>query len=429
MQTQTPIDPNQPVGHEVPPKIHAVEIEWHAVTYKTVILYCVLGLVIILAGSYIISPNSYNAILNRISNSVPSGDPGTAPVSQIQAKFVNLDGKVQVKKVNSVRWVEADYRTSLDKGDLVQTGADGMARITFADGTFYTVKQDTLITVEENSMANDRPKSTAITINTGNVDLGTSPESKATVHVEDATAQVRSNSRAAVKMDPKAKESEFVVSNGSLQIQRGNETIEATQHQKVSIPNGGPITKSEVLAAPDLVEPLNLQPVIVENPRMAYIHFEWKPVPDAVSYTLRISSTSMFTKIVKETAVRGTSAEISGLDAGDYFWTVVATNSKKMTSENSQPYKFTLVAQGATQEMFLEIDGTQLVGRTVEITGRTEPGAALIINAQHVPNIAPDGKFQYFTEPLLPGEHTIVVIGQNRRGGTSKKQVSIVIPR
>jgi hypothetical protein len=79
--------------------------------------------------------------------------------------------------------------------------------------------------------------------------------------------------------------------------------------------------------------------------------------------------------------------------------------------------------------MMLEIDSTQLHGRVVEIIGRTEPGAALIINGQPVPNIAPDGNFRHFTEPLTPGEHTIVVIGQNRRGGTNNKQVSIVVPR
>jgi len=43
-------------------------------------------------------------------------------------KFVNLDGKVQVKKVNSVQWVDADFHTVLDKGDLIQTGQDGIAR-------------------------------------------------------------------------------------------------------------------------------------------------------------------------------------------------------------------------------------------------------------------------------------------------------------
>jgi len=101
----------------------------------------------------------------------------------------------------------------------------------------------------------------------------------------------------------------------------------------------------------------------------------------------------------------------------------------RSSSDVSETNKFTLVAQGKSQDMRLEIQSTQLVGHAVEITGRTEPGAALIINGQPVPNIAKDGTFRHFTEPLLPGEHTIVVIGQNRRGGTNKQQVSVVVPK
>ncbi len=417
-----------------PPKIHRVEVQWHAVTYKTVIVYGLLIAAIILAGMFILFPSLYSAVTRKISTAIDSNDGENAPASQTQAKFVNLDGRVQVKKVNSVQWVEADYRTALDKGDLVQTGADGYARVTFADGTFYTVKPGTLITVEENSMASNRPTSVAVRINTGEVDLSTptwaSPGSKAAVSVEDAKAELRPNSRAAVKSEKDTKESEIVVSNGSAQVQRGQDQIEVTQYQKVNIPPGGPISKSDVLAPPELLEPINLTPIIVENPRTAAVHFEWKPVQDASSYSLRISTTTMFTKIVKEAPkVSGTSVDIIGLDAGDYFWNVTATSAKKSSSDVSETNKFTLVAQGKSQDMLLEIQSTQLVGHAVEITGRTEPGAALIINGQPVPNIAKDGTFRHFTEPLLPGEHTIVVIGQNRRGGTNKQQVSVVVPK
>jgi hypothetical protein len=198
----------------------------------------------------------------------------------------------------------------------------------------------------------------------------------------------------------------------------------------VNIPTTGSISKSDVLAPPELLEPINLTPIIAESPKVTAVHFEWKPVQDAAWYSLRISTTSMFTKIVKEVPkVSGTGVDVSGLDAGDYFWNVTATDAKKMSSDVSETYKFTLVTQGKMQEMLLEIQSTQLVGRAVEITGRTEPGAALIINAQPVPNIARDGTFHHFTEPLLPGEHTIVVIGQNRRGGTNTKRVSVVVPK
>ena len=93
-----------------PPKIHRVEVEWHAVTYKTVIIYCLLLAAIILAGMLIAFPNLYSAVTRKLST-IASNEGENASVTQTQAKFVNLDGRVQVKRVSSVQWVDADYRT------------------------------------------------------------------------------------------------------------------------------------------------------------------------------------------------------------------------------------------------------------------------------------------------------------------------------
>ena len=423
---QTQYDPNHP-------KIKRVEVYWHTVTYKTVALYVVLIAVILVAALYLLNPNIYTEAYDRFAKSITS-DSDAPAITQTQARFVNLDGKVQVKKVNSVNWVDADFHTTLDKGDQIQTSSDGAARITFADGTTYTVKSGTFITVEENSMGREKPSSSGVRISTGQVDLRTpnwsSPDSKAAVSVEDTTAQVHSNSHADVTADPEHKEDQIVVTSGSAEVQRGEEKVEIGQYQKAVFSTAGPITKSDVLAPPDLVLPRNFEPLIVENPKTASVHFEWKAVPQAVSYTLRVSATAMFTKTVKEIpGITGTTAEVSGLDAGDYFWTVTASDAKKETSGGSESFRFTLVAQGKTQEMLLEITGTQIHGRVVEIIGKTEPGAALLVNGQPVPIIAPDGTFRHFTEPLEPGQHTIVIIGENRRGGTGHQSVTIVVPK
>jgi hypothetical protein len=424
--------PNSQQHQTGPERVKRVEVYWHAVSYKSLVMYVMILVALIFASVYFVTPGFYAAVLKKVSNAVSGTGSDVAPLAVTQVKFVNLDGRVQVKKVNSVQWVDADYRTTLDKGDLIQTAADGAARITFADTTSYTIKADTLVTVEENNVTQEQA-STAVRINTGAVDLSTpnwsSPNSHAAVSVEDTVAQIRPNSRASVKSDPQSKESEITVASGSAEVRRGSEKVELGQWQKANISSGGPISKSDVLAPPDLAQPLNLAPIIVEVPKAATIHFEWKPVKDAVSYTLRISATAMFTKMVKQARLSGLSAEISGLDAGDYFWNVIATDANKKTSEVSETFKFTLVAQGRTQEMMLEIGGTRLQGPIVEVYGRTEPGAALIINGQPVPSIGGDGSFQYFTEPLAPGEHTIVIVGQNRRGGTAKQQVTIVVPK
>jgi hypothetical protein len=426
----SPTDPRHTRHQRVP----HVEVYWTTVTYKTVILYVMLGLAVIFGGIYIAKPGLYTALINKIDRSV--GNPEVDPVGadQKRAKFVNLDGHVKVKKINSVQWVDATLSTSLDKGDQVQTGPDSDARISFADGTFYTIKPDTFITVEENTTESNKPSSVGIGVQIGSVDLATpmlrSPDSKAIVRSEDTTTQLHSNSRVGVKFDPSTKESEVVVASGSAQVQRGQERIDLGQYERATIPSSGAIQKSTVLAPPDLVEPLNLAPIIAENPRSATVHFEWKPVPDAVSYTLKVSPTKLFTRTVfDKPGIKGTSIDISGLDAGDYFWNVTATDAKKQSSQVSEIFRFSLVARGKSQEMLLEITDTRIVGRVAEIIGKTEPGAALIVNGQPVPNIAPDGTFRHFTEALEPGQHTITVIGQNRRGGTSTQSVSIFVPK
>jgi hypothetical protein len=416
-------------------KISPVEIYWKTVTYRTVAVYVLLIFSVVMAGLYLVFPEVFSGAMTRISEAIGASTAPTAVLTAKQAKFVNLDGRVQLKKVNSVQWATADYRMALDKGDLIQTGSDGVARITFADGTTYTVQSDTLVTVEENSVGRNSETRVAMHITSGAVDLATgtwdSPKSKAEVSFSNAVASVQQNSRAAVRSDPKTSESEITVSAGAAELNTtdGRQHVEIGRWERVTVPqSGGTIVKSNVLAPPDLAQPMNLQPLIVPDPKRAPVHFEWKPVRDAVGYELRISTTAMFSRIVEDRKLTGTSVEISGLEQGDYYWDVLAADEQKRISAPSDTFKFTLATQGKGQEMLLEVASTELHGNVVEITGRTEPGAALIINGEQVADIRNDGAFKYFTAPLSRGSQTIVLTGQNRRGGTAIKRVEIVIP-
>jgi hypothetical protein len=331
-----------------------------------------------------------------------------------------------------VVWGSADYHTTLDKGDLVRTGSDGAARITFVDGTTYTVKNDSFVTVEQNSIDRDRATSVAVHISTGAVDLATgtweSPNSKAEVSFANARASLSENSRAAVRSDSTGTDNQITVSAGAANMQVGDQRIEIGKWERVTFAAGGPVTKTNVLAPPDLVQPVNLQPLIETDPKHTPMHFAWSAVPEAVSYQLRVSTNSMFTRVVAERTVSSLTLEIPGLDPGDYFWSVTAIDKNKRESAPSEPFKFTLVAQDKAQEMRLEVDATELHGNVIELIGRTEPNAALIIDGETVAGIQSDGRFRYFTQPLERGSHEIVITGQNRRGGTAIKRVPIVIP-
>jgi len=212
-------------------------------------------------------------------------------------------------------------------------------------------------------------------------------------------------------------------------MQVGAQHVAIGEWERVSFKQaGGEVTKSTVLAPPGLVSPLNLQPLIEADPKRAAVHFAWAAIPEASSYSLRVSTNSMFTRIAAEKVVNGTSADLTGFDAGDYYWNVTAIDAHKKESAPSDAFKFTLIAQGKGDEMLLEVDGTELHGNVAELIGRTEPSAALIINGEPVADIGRDGHFRYFTQPLSRGSHEIVVTGQNRRGGTAIKRVPIVIP-
>jgi hypothetical protein len=412
--------------------VSRVEVYWTNVTYRTVIFYALMAMAVIVAVLYLMNPSWVNSALDRLDRVVSGDDSARGAAAPGQVRFVGLDGAVQVKKVSSVTWLNAGLGITLDKGDVIQTGPDGLAKLSFPDGTTYTVKADTLVVVEENSIDRNHATNVSVRISSGAVDLSTptwdSPGSKAQVKVADATASMDQNTRAAVRSDAGGKQGEVTVVTGAAQVQQGNQTVSLDRWQRASITTGGTIAKTNVLGPPELVAPLNLQPLIEPDAKQASIHFEWKKSEEAAEYILHVSSNSTFNKVAAEKHVSGTSVDVTGLDAGDYFWNVVAIGANKQESEPSDTYKFTLVTQGKGQDMLLTVDETVVQGNVVEVVGRTEPSAALIINGQHVADISPDGHFRFFTEPMAKGSQTIVITGQNRRGGSATLKVPIVIP-
>src|SRR5437764_9040617 len=158
-------------------------------------------------------------LLERVAAPASSGKPGS---TLQQAHITALDGTVRIKKASSNSWVAADYSLPLEKGDVVQTGSEGMAKIVFNDGTNYTIKQDSLIVIEENS-ASAQQTNVAVNVTTGTVDLSTatySQGSRSQVIVAGATASLAPESAAMVHNDPRADQHENLAKTGSRDVGR-----------------------------------------------------------------------------------------------------------------------------------------------------------------------------------------------------------------
>ena len=94
----------------------------------------------------------------------------------------------------------------------------------------------------------------------------------------------------------------------------------------------------------------------------------------------------------------------------------------------SEKNRFTIIVKAKEKiELSLEIDPLVQHGHVIEVTGKTETGARVMVNGREVPIVGDDGGFHYFTPPLPNGENLITVTAQNAQGGVNTRQEKVVI--
>jgi hypothetical protein len=352
-------------------------------------------------------------------------------VSSQQAHITALDGTVRVKKASSNSWVTADYNVPLEKGDVVQTGSEGMAKIVFSDGTNYTVKQDSLIVIEENSANEQQQTNVSVAVSTGTVDLSTATYvqgSKSQVIVAGATASLAPDSAAMVHNDPKADQHEILVKKGSGEISRNGEVVHLADWEKVAFQSQSPrMAKVKEIGPPTPISPANMMPIFTSGVSKP-VEFSWTAMTNAVGYRLRISHNPYFSSTIVDRRVNTADVIVSGLGEGAYYWLVQSYDADDKESVESQKNRFTIIPKGQnTTAINLELDPFMQHGNVIELTGKTETGARVMVNGREVPVVGVDGSFHYFMPPLPPGESLITITAQNAKGGVNTVQKKIVI--
>ena len=223
-----------------------IHVAWTTVTYRSIALLVLAVAAVCFIAMRMAFPQFTQAgikkaddvagkLLERVAGMTPATGSGSSTAQQ--AHFTALDGTVRVKKGNGNSWTTADYNIPLEKGDIVQTGSEGMAKVVFNDGTSYTVKQDSLIVIEENSANDQQQTNVAVAVSTGTVDLSTatySQGSKSQVIVGGATASLAPESAAQVHNDPKADQHEILMKKGTGEVTRNGETVKLANWEKVS---------------------------------------------------------------------------------------------------------------------------------------------------------------------------------------------------
>jgi hypothetical protein len=348
-----------------------------------------------------------------------------------QAHFTALDGTTRVKKANSNTWVTADYSLPLEKGDVIQTGSEGMAKVVFNDGTNYTVKQDSLIVIEENSANEQQQTNVAVAVSTGTVDLATTAYvqgSKSQVIVSGATASLGPDSAAMVHNDPKADQHEILLKKGSGEVKRGGEVVRLSDWEKISFQaDSAKMATLKEIGPPTPISPANMMPIFIWGEPKP-VEFSWTKMPNAVGYRLRISHNPYFSSTLVDRKVNTADVLVSGLPEGAYYWLVQSFDGQGKESVESEKNRFTIIPkEKESVAINLELNPFVQHGHVLELTGKTEIGARVMVNGREVPVVGADGSFHYFTPPLPTGESLITVTAQNAKGGVNTLQQKVVI--
>ena len=420
-----------------------VYVAWKQVTYRSVLMalfsvVLILGVVLHVAfpkftdSTVKAAGKLSSGLLEKVAGLAPPLKSPSAAVSQ-QAHFTVLDGTIRVRKSNGNSWINADYNVPLEKGDVVQTGAEGMAKIVFNDGTNYTVKQDSLIVIEENSANDQQQTNVSVAVTTGTVDLTTATYvqgSKSQVIVAGAKASLAPDSSAMVHNDPKVDRHEILVKKGSGEIERNGETVHLSNWEKVSFKSAAKTMERAIeIGPPTPITPGNMMPVFInDGEKSKEVEFAWSPLANAAGYRLRISHNPYFSSLLMDRKVDTPSVVVTGLPVGAYYWSIQSFDGVGKESVESEKNRFTIIVKGKEKiELALDLDPFIQHGHVIEVTGKTEAGARVMVNGKEVPIVGDDGTFHYFTPPLANGESLITVTAQNAKGGVKTRQEKVVL--
>jgi hypothetical protein len=230
-----------------------------------------------------------------------------------------------------------------------------------------------------------------------------------------------------VHNDPAADSHEILVKKGSGRVTRNSETVTLSGYEQVSFRAASPqMTRTKETGPPILTNPGNMMMVYVPAAGKP-VHLSWTPSGSSGFYHVRISLNPYFSSTVFDKTVQGTELDLS-LPEGSYHWVVTAEDANGRESAESERDQFTIVVRAPDSvSVPLELEPFIQHGHVIEVKGKTDPSARVMVNGREVPLIQADGAFSFFTPPLPNGENVITVTAQNAKGGVKTQQKKVVI--
>ncbi len=395
-------------------------IEWFTVRYRSISFALILMLILAGAGW---------AVFGRRAPLPP-------PVVSVEtgARFASIEGGVQVKRSGTLEWVPASRVMVLRQNDLVRTGSGGAAEIHFADETVFTVRPDSLITIEESTQNPvSRQQRVSLSIQSGEANFQTASHTvpgSTTISTPTVRTTAARDSAGNIQVaESGATGLRFFKGAGEAQTRTGQRIALGTNEGVKVDATGAAIAKTTLPTVPQLTAPPHQTEVAYPELTQGVTLLMWNPVAGATGYRVLVDYSPSFTRpLYDRHGSKATQIELRGLEAGSYFWKVAAVDASGLEGGFSDPWRFALTKAppSSAQPPRLGVDMLELKGNVLHVRGHTEPGASLTVNGERL-EVQPDGSFDEFLTFEAGAATGVVLRSTGVRGGIAelRRRVSV----
>jgi hypothetical protein len=393
-----------------------LSLEWFVISARTVRVS-----LLFLIGGAALGGGCYWLYLHLQSSSE-----GETPAGRQGARFIQIAGKVKVKRAHATDFNAAREDMALEAGDTIQTQADSVARVQFVDGSSYTIKPDTTLVIKDNALLSDKTTRVQVRVHVGTINLATQEQTSGSsnvVQTSAASARVGSQTEATVATGANGDQADIRVARGNAQVTtQSGQTFVARANERLEFDPQGKLTKrTSLVPTPVLQSPENQQ--YLRPDAAGVVRVSWAAVAQAKSYQVELATTPSFgeTVVASREGVGAPGAGFSNLPVGTYYWRVRANDGKE-TGAYSDPFKFTLTKQAGSYEVAItRLKHTPLGGNSFVVEGHTEPGARVKVGGVTA-RVEPDGNFRAFV--TLDGKgRELIVEAQDRDGNMGQQRL------
>jgi hypothetical protein len=352
------------------------------------------------------------------------------------ANVIEIAGKAELQRANTTAWEPLSRGTALREGDFIKTGASGTAEVMASNGTLYRIGPETLFEVHRSGSTAEGEKTSGAKAVVGNVELDTGEHGRSTLTTEAASIDIAHNS--AVSVDTDAGRTGVSTFRGEAKLTTSaGRSVTLGEHERAEASKArGTISEKQRLPdPPSLLEPEDK--AVFELGRKD-ISIRWSPVKEASVYQVQVARSRLFVPdslfgSTAECPRTTTAARIPVSETGLYFWRVQAVrrDPKELASGWSVPRRFKVVPPDAVVERTgvppeLVVNRPQVIGNTVIVSGKTEPGATVTVAGEPA-DVDAAGVFRKVISVGGDGLRVITIRAVNSAGFETVKKESVLV--